>query len=119
MTAKYFAALFLFAVLFTSSAAAQTGLPRLKKGERYSSVRSKMLKAGWKPFRAADADECIDNDSRCVGRREMRSCSGTGVGACAFTWKRRGKIVSVFTVGEDGGRYSDYRFWKGTDASKN
>lgn len=91
-------------------ATAQTGLPRFKKGQSYESVRTTMIKGGWKPFHSPDADECVAGDSRCEGRPEMRSCSGTGVASCAFTWKRQGRMVTIFTVGEEGGSYSSYSF---------
>lgn len=110
MMRKNIPSLLFLVFAFAALGFAQTGLPVLKKGESYSSVRKKMLKAGWKPFRSPDADECIDGDSRCAGRPEMQSCSGTGVGACAFTWKRRGRLVTILTVGEQGGEYSGYRF---------
>ena len=86
-----------------------TGLPRIKKGESYTSVRKKMIKAGWKPFRSPDADKCSDGDARCQGRPEMEACAGTGEANCAFLWKRKGKTVSIFTVGENA-NYSGYRF---------
>lgn len=82
-------------------ASAQTGLPRLKKGESYASVRTKMIKAGWKPYHSPDADECMTGDSRCEGRPEMKACAGTGLANCAFTWKRRGRMVTIFTIGEE------------------
>lgn len=107
---KKFYILFLLIVFATPVLALQTGLPRIKKGESYRSVRGKMIKAGWKPFHSPDADKCMPGDSRCQGRPEMQSCAGTGLGNCAFTWKRRGRMVTIFTVGEQGGSYSGYRF---------
>lgn len=77
-----------------------SGLPRFKKHESYKTVRIKMLKAGWKPFHAPDADEC-DDDERCVGRPEMTTCSGTGLAFCVFTWKRKGKTATIQTAGEN------------------
>jgi hypothetical protein len=100
----------LIIALAISVAAQNSGLPRLRKGEAYAKVRTKMIKAGWKPFRAPDSDECVKGDSRCEGRPEMHVCSGTGLGSCEFLWKRRGKTVAIFTVGEEGGNYSSYRF---------
>lgn len=104
-------ALFLAVNLLAFSVFAQTaGLPRLRKGESYQTVRAKMIKAGWKPFRAPGADRCEKGDRRCQGRPEMQSCSGTGVAACRFLWKRRGKTVAVFTVGEDTAVYNGFEF---------
>lgn len=94
-----------FQILFAQT----TGLPRIKKNENYSSVRTKMLKAGWKPYTSPDADKCSEGDKRCEGRPEMEACAGTGEANCAFLWKRKGKTVSIFTKGEDA-NYSGYRF---------
>ena len=89
---------------------AQTGgLPRMRKGESYRSVRVKMIKAGWKPYHAPDADKCQKGDSRCQGRPEMQNCAGTGVAACRFLWKRKGKNVVIFTSGENA-IYDGYEF---------
>ena len=96
--------------LFSPVVGAQTsGLPRFKKGESYKTVRAKMLKAKWKPFHAADADECYDGDARCANRPEMEHCSGTGLGFCAFLWKRKGKTVKIITAGDNAG-YQSYEF---------
>lgn len=98
-------------ILLILTVSAQTGgLPRLKNGESYAKVRSRMLKAGWKPFHAKDSDQCGEGDSRCAGRPEMHVCAGTGLGNCEFLWKRKGKTVAIFTVGEEGGNYSGFRF---------
>lgn len=94
--------LFLCLAIFVQGLFAQTnGLPRFKKGESYTSVRKKMIKVGWKPFRSPNADKCSKGDTRCQGRPEMESCAGTGEANCAFLWKRKGKTVSIYTVGED------------------
>ena len=77
-----------------------SGLPRFRKHESYSTVRIKMLKAGWKPYHASDADEC-NGDERCEGRPEMKICSGTGMAFCVFLWKRNGKTAYIQTAGEN------------------
>lgn len=76
-------------------------LPEFKKGESYAKVREKLLTAGWTPHRAKDADKCGEGDERCQGRPEMQSCAGTGMANCKFLWKRSGKTLAIFTVGED------------------
>lgn len=86
------------------------GLPRFKKGESYQNVRFKMLKAGWKPYHSPKADECADGDKRCENRPEMEACAGTGFAPCSFLWKRRGKTVSILTIGEDEAGYNGYKF---------
>jgi hypothetical protein len=96
--------------LLTLAVSAQTGgLPRLRKGESYKSVRAKMIKAGWKPYHSKDADVCQSGDGRCRNRPEMQSCAGTGLGNCRFLWKRRGKTAVIFTAGENT-IYNGYEF---------
>lgn len=82
------------------STIAQTATPRFKKGESYKSVRIKMIKAGWSPFRSPDADACGEGDKRCLGRPEMYSCAGTGMANCSFVWKKGSKFLMILTVGE-------------------
>ena len=91
--------------------AQKNGLPVFKKGQSYSSVRTKMLKAGWKPFHAEDADECMSGDKRCEDRPEMESCAGTGMANCRFLWKRKDKTVVIFTIGEEA-NYDGHEFEK-------
>jgi hypothetical protein len=89
-------------IISASFLIAQTSLlPRFRKHESYRTVRIKMLKAGWKPFHAADADPCGDGDTRCAGRPEMTTCSGTGMAFCVFTWKRGRKTATIQTSGDD------------------
>lgn len=74
--------------------------PKIKAGESYSSVRKKMIQAGWQPYHSPEADEC-NNDSRCNGRPEMFSCAGTGMANCKFLWEKNSQIIGICTVGED------------------
>lgn len=100
-------------MIFNAFLFAQTkDLPFLKKNESYAKVRIKLLKAGWKPFHAEDSDECQPDDSRCQGRPEMHVCAGTGLGNCEFYWKRKGTLLAIYTVGEEGGTYSRHEFLK-------
>jgi hypothetical protein len=96
-----FSAAFIILALFTATLAQTTGLPKIRKGETYKSVRVKMIKAGWKPYHSPDAVECSDGDERCQGRPEMEDCADTGLGNCRFLWKRKGKTVAIFTVGDN------------------
>jgi hypothetical protein len=75
------------------------GTPEFQKGESYAIVRNKMIEAGWKPFHAENAQECLD--SRCEGRPEMEICAPTGMANCNFLWKKDGKIIVIGTVGEE------------------
>ena len=102
--------LILIVLLLTLTAFGQTGgLPHFTKGESYTKVRIKMLKAGWKPFHAKDADICQTGDDRCEKRPEMQSCAGTGLAPCRFLWKRGKKTVVIFTAGENV-VYNGYKF---------
>lgn len=78
-----------------------SGLPTFPLNESYTSVRQKLLSAGWQPFHAADADVCSKSDTRCQGRPEMQACAGTGMANCRFLWRKDGQTVAVMTVGED------------------
>jgi hypothetical protein len=40
---------FIIFALFIATFAQTAGLPKFKNGEKYKSVRVKMIKAGWKP----------------------------------------------------------------------
>lgn len=75
-------------------------LPKFEKGEAYKSVREKLIKAEWKPFTSPDADKCYGDDERCKDFPEMESCAGTGLGNCRYVWKKDGKTLLIFTVGD-------------------
>ncbi len=76
-------------------------LPQFEKDETYSSVRIKMINAGWEPLHSESADTCSESDSRCKDRPEMESCAGTGMANCKFLWKKNEKTTAICTVGED------------------
>jgi hypothetical protein len=93
-------------------------LPEFKKGEDYkSSVRVKMLKAGWKPAPTAEAEKCGSGDSRCDEYPEMESCAGSGMGNCKFLWKRDEKVVAIFTI-DSPYLFSDLEFEKPVKETK-
>lgn len=100
---------FSYVVLFTLitiNFAQAADLPRFKKGESYTNVRAKMIKAGWSPYHSKDADICSEGDKRCEGRAEMESCAGTGMANCRFLWKKNGKTTAICTVGEEDNVYN-------------
>ena len=89
------------------------GLPKFKKNESYKSVRAKMLKAGWKPFHAPDAEECANGDKRCENRPEMQQCAAeTDEAPCVFLWKRKGKTFVIQTAGIENAVYSSGTYYK-------
>jgi hypothetical protein len=88
------------ALLLGPLAIAASDVPSFEKGEDYGAVRAKMIKAGWKPFHAPDADTCGAGDSRCTGRPEMVACAGTGLANCKFLWKKGARMLALCTAGE-------------------
>lgn len=76
-------------------------MPNFTNHESYSSIREKMIKAGWKPYVSNDAGTCFKGDSRCEGRPEMLACAGTGMANCKFAWEKQENIIAICTVGED------------------
>jgi hypothetical protein len=81
-------------------ALAQQRLPNFPRNTGYGEARQSLIGLGWSPVTLPDADRCPARDERCAGRPEMLSCSGTGIAACAFTWKRGDTLIEVFTAGE-------------------
>ena len=77
-----------------------SGLPNFNENENYSSIRLKMLEAGWEPFHARDSAICTEGDLRCEGRPEMQVCAATGKANCKFLWKKEETITAICTVGE-------------------
>ena len=57
-------------------------VPPFARNESYSQVRKKKKSNGWKPVISKDADQCMESDTRCEGRPEMQTCSGTGLAMC-------------------------------------
>jgi hypothetical protein len=106
---KFCGLILVISLLALTIFAQKSGLPKLRKGEGYKSVRVKMIKAGWKPFHSKDADKCMEGDERCENRPEMEACTGTGLGNCRFLWKRKGKTVAIFTIG-DNTAYDGFEF---------
>ena len=77
----------------------------------YSRARKKLLAAGWQPlqtksFNDADEDPDIKSGNGPLfwkrGYVELEACSGTGVAACAFSFKDAyGNHLRVTTAGEE------------------
>ena len=74
--------------------------PAFKRRELYSAVRERLLKFGWQPASTADADRCIQGDSRCEGRPEMQACAGTGEANCNFRWRKADIVIDVSTIND-------------------
>ncbi|WP_139186106.1 MULTISPECIES: hypothetical protein [Burkholderiaceae] len=77
-------------------------VPHIAIDERYSSVRQKLLSAGWSPYRAPNALPYELDDKCCANRPEVLACSGVGVGPCAWLWKKNGMILIVDTLADVG-----------------
>lgn len=77
-------------------------IPKFPPNEYYGRARSSLLALGYQPVVTPDADKCGDGDSRCAGRPEMQSCSGTGMAYCAFLWRGpQEQLIEIITAGED------------------
>lgn len=86
--------------VFLSLPAIAQELPSLRSGTPYVAARQQLIRQGWKPVTVPGSDACSSGDERCQGRPEMVSCSGTGMAACSFAWRRSRVLVHVFTQGE-------------------
>ena len=79
----------------------QRPVPPFSRNESYAQVRVVLMRDGWQPVISKDADQCMDGDSRCEGRPEMLTCSGSGLAMCRFRWRREGQEVTICTAGEE------------------
>jgi hypothetical protein len=86
------------AILLSMLKAALVAL--LMQGTPYLMTRSAILSDGWTP--AASKEDCKVSDL-CDLFPEAEVCAGTGVAPCVMIWKRDGKTLTVYTVGEDVG----------------
>lgn len=88
------------ATLETAQTKQTVGLPAFKAEEDYkSSVRVKMLKAGWTPARSEDGDQnCVAGGRFCEEFPELEAGPAAGQGKAIFLWKLNEKIVKIFTV---------------------
>ncbi|WP_139186105.1 MULTISPECIES: hypothetical protein [Burkholderiaceae] len=75
-------------------------LPQFMQQENYSSVREKLLSAGWTPYRAPEALPCAAEDERCKDRPEMLACSGVQLAPCAWLWQKNKVFIVVGTIYE-------------------
>lgn len=87
------------AVFFGPPAMAQDS-PSLRLGTPYAAARQQLIRQGWETVAVPEREACSPGDERREGRPEMVTCSGTGVGACSFAWRRNGVLVHVSTQGE-------------------
>lgn len=76
-------------------------IPPFARGESYAQVRVVLMRDGWQPVISKDADQCMDGDTRCEGRPEMQTCSGSGMAMCRFRWQRDGQRLTICTAGEE------------------
>ena len=76
-------------------------VPPFARNESYAQVRAVLLRDGWQPVISKDADQCMEGDTRCEGRPEMQTCSGSGLAMCRFSWQRDGRQLTICTAGEE------------------
>ncbi|MDB5443485.1 MAG: hypothetical protein JWP73_1861 [Phenylobacterium sp.] len=75
--------------------------PTFKRHTPYGTVRSALLKLGYRPLRLAEpmSPDCSPYGDRCTVFPELESCSGTGAGYCRFGWRApNGRWIIVETV---------------------
>ena len=76
-------------------------IPPFARNESYAQVRVVLMRDGWQPVISKDADQCMEGDTRCEGRPEMQTCSGSGLAMCRFRWQRNGQQLTICTAGEE------------------
>ncbi len=76
-------------------------VPPFARNESYAQVRVVLMRDGWQPVISKDADQCMEGDTRCEGRPEMQTCSGSGLAMCRFSWQRDGQQLTICTTGEE------------------
>jgi len=76
-------------------------VPPFARNESYAQVRVVLMRDGWQPVISKDADQCMEGDTRCEGRPEMQTCSGSGLAMCRFRWQRDGQKLTICTAGEE------------------
>ena len=79
----------------------QRPVPPFARNESYAQVRVVLMRDGWQPVISKDADQCMEGDTRCEGRPEMQTCSGSGLAMCRFRWQRDGQQLTICTAGEE------------------
>lgn len=75
--------------------------PPFARSETYTHVRAMLMRQGWDPVVSLDADQCMPDDSRCAGRPEILTCSGSGLAMCRFRWQRDEQSLTTCTAGEE------------------
>ncbi|MGF7051888.1 hypothetical protein GGC47_001053 [Bosea sp. OAE752] len=87
--------------LIAAGTIAAERLPSFPKGTTYGNARPSLQAIGWQPVENKDrADICSENDDRCRWP-EAEYCSGTGVGACLYRWRRGDTVIAIGTRGDD------------------
>ncbi len=76
-------------------------VPPFARNESYEHVRVVLMRDGWQPRISKDADQCMEGDTRCEGRPEMQTCSGSGLAMCRFRWQRDEQQLTICTAGEE------------------
>lgn len=101
-------------VLFAiAAAAAVSSAPLMAKGselfpsftgQRYITVRSKLIAVGYRPIRVStrDLSDGCPGFSSCAAYPEVANCSGIGIALCesAFFNSRTGKYIKIISYGE-------------------
>lgn len=72
-------------------------------GKPIADARRMLLEQGWRPRRPAEQPDAFERalGGADVDTPELESCSGTGVGYCAWNYSGKAAALGVVTVGED------------------
>ena len=72
-------------------------------GQTIEVARNDLTAHGWRPLPPEEAPEGYDRAAELARRGviEAETCSGTGMGYCAFRYQGPGGVLEVTTVGED------------------
>lgn len=88
----------------TPKANTELAMPSFSEGEAYSSVRQKMLTAGWKHYTSVESicksEEEAKKISECKETPELQSCAGNALNQCEFTWSDGQRIATIETFGD-------------------
>ena len=88
-------------------------LPSINNGDSYGELRKKLLNLGWQPKSPPYPDTSgMVQRFREKGWIEVQTCSGTGLGLCAFSFQDQyGKTLSIST-------YNNYPDSANTDSER-
>lgn len=91
------------ALLAWFPAGAAERAPAFGKGTSYASARGRLVALGWRPAAPpVTPQDCgTGRDDMCrADQPEVKSCAGSGTGACRALWGKGDTVIEVMTVGD-------------------